>query len=558
MPALTVRLRDENESAEARALRLQLPRIDPRNYVSQLERHGSRWQGREGFASNPDVRAIFGSFPLSVGRQQGFEMDAYEKIRFRESLVSFLHILRCIVDGSSSYLSVDFKPEDLHLPGEATNNYQCPWWSRRNPNGGSIGMSQACEGCGASAWERCVTRTTQPRRGREWWSRYEAEFSGTWPAWWQSGGMACSEDGSDGFPAETVCVAKRKLLQLKVLLARMVLNRGDTLAIRCLVMSAGQGYIPSHSRPLDFVGVVYFSHCFRCRQPYGTSVCQPPELERRWCESSNSWYTDEEMRRHARDNHLRPYGEQQLRHDAQPGYPMHYYVQSDTFHAKLLGRAITMGDFCRNSRATHPEDDTGELYSTGIYVKEQRVYDPSPTNAMFVRWQPLQPHLNQSEAGCRRESRERAATKAVCDAAEGSVLPVVPAGISYVPERRCKSFASGDHQIQRLPDVHVDNPSGSLDVFYRGCHIPVDDIPVPLGPAGCRRSSEKLPAGVRPNPTPPVLRPEVDRLEELMQWAEECAMSKHGIALPYMEEGFAPDAVGPPFASQSEQPGPSQ
>ena len=44
---------------------------------------------------------------------------------------------------------------------------------------------------------------TFPRSGQDWWSRYEVEFSGRWPPWWQTGGRtdSCAASGSDGFPA---------------------------------------------------------------------------------------------------------------------------------------------------------------------------------------------------------------------------------------------------------------------------------------------------------------------------------------------------------------------
>ena len=51
------------------------------------------------------------------------------------------------------------------------------------------------------------------RGGGTWLRVFEREFDGRWPAWW--------DDRRNG--AED-CIRKRELLQLKVLLARMVLK----------------------------------------------------------------------------------------------------------------------------------------------------------------------------------------------------------------------------------------------------------------------------------------------------------------------------------------------
>ena len=96
--------------------------------------------------------------------------------------------------------------------------------------------------------------------------RYEAEMSGSWPAWWGTGGREL------GIPRTGMCVARRKLLQLKVLLARMVLNRGDTLAIRCLAMCE---HIRPAYREMLYGGTIFFSHCFLCGSPWSAPTCVP-------------------------------------------------------------------------------------------------------------------------------------------------------------------------------------------------------------------------------------------------------------------------------------------
>ena len=54
-----------------------------------------------------------------------------------------------------------------------------------------------------------------------------------------------------------------------------------------------------------FDGVIYFSNCPRCMQPWSTPLCVPPP-------------------------HLQPLGVQ-MRHDSsQPGFPLHYRVETST------------------------------------------------------------------------------------------------------------------------------------------------------------------------------------------------------------------------------------
>ena len=83
---------------------------------------------------------------------------------------------------------------------------------------------------------------------------------GTWPLWWRINNWGESETG---FSTTSICIARRKLVRLKTLLARMVLNRGDTLAIRCLVLTGCGTPRP----PLSFNGVVFFRNCHKCGLP---------------------------------------------------------------------------------------------------------------------------------------------------------------------------------------------------------------------------------------------------------------------------------------------------
>lgn len=63
------------------------------------------------------------------------------------------------------------------------------------------------------------------------------------------------------------CIRKRELLQLKVLLARMVLNHSvDSLAIACLCSSGRDESM--HSMTESFAAAVYSRKCLRCKQLY--------------------------------------------------------------------------------------------------------------------------------------------------------------------------------------------------------------------------------------------------------------------------------------------------
>ena len=63
------------------------------------------------------------------------------------------------------------------------------------------------------------------------------------------------------------CIRKRELLQLKVLLARMVLNHSvDSLAIACLCSSGRDESM--HSMTESIAAAVYSRKCLRCKQLY--------------------------------------------------------------------------------------------------------------------------------------------------------------------------------------------------------------------------------------------------------------------------------------------------
>ena len=96
----------------------------------------------------------------------------------------------------------------------------------------------------AESWA-CVPRVTYPRKGKTWYLQYETELSGAWPPYWSYSGVA-----DNHLPRVGDCVAEQKLLQLKVLLTRMVLNCGDNLAVRAIAMCSTASFQPHHGEKL--------------------------------------------------------------------------------------------------------------------------------------------------------------------------------------------------------------------------------------------------------------------------------------------------------------------
>ena len=247
MPALTTQPRF-NESAEAQAERLQLPLLDPRN----ADHDNHKW------SAQPPVKRVCYQSMRPCEWKQTWYTDAFQWVEYKTELVRFLHALRCIVDGTTEYLDVEFAPEMWRLRGGGVNCYPC-----KNARAREEFDEDPCELCGAGMEEPCQEHCVIPRAARNWWTAYEAELSGQWPAWLSSGGLS-----DYWIPRRGWCVAQRTLLRVKLLLARMVLNRGDSLAMRCLILAgtpptpkfADQHKPPLHQRLLHFRGVIHFSN----------------------------------------------------------------------------------------------------------------------------------------------------------------------------------------------------------------------------------------------------------------------------------------------------------
>ena len=116
---------------------------------------------------------------------------------------------------------------------------------------------------------------------------------------------------------------------------------------------------------------------------------------------------------------------------------------------------------------------------------------------------------------------------------------MLPAGYSFVPDLavRCKGEVPAEC-IRRLSDVHVENPGGSLDIFYKAkSQYSVSKVP------GIPRYGPMARTGL-PHPPCPEIHPRVDRFEELLRWAEERA-AENGIVPPYLAAGFSSELIVP-------------
>ena len=311
MPALTTQPRF-NESAEAQAERLQLPLLDPRN----ADHDNHKW------SAQPPVKRVCYQSMRPCEWKQTWYTDAFQWVEYKTELVRFLHALRCIVDGTTEYLDVEFAPEMWRLRGGGVNCYPC-----KNARAREEFDEDPCELCGAGMEEPCQEHCVIPRAARNWWTAYEAELSGQWPAWWSSGGLS-----DYWIPRRGWCVAQRTLLRVKLLLARMVLNRGDSLAMRCLILAgtpptpkfADQHKPPLHQRLLHFRGVIHFSNydgAAKELESMQTSTLYP---ERRNMDISE-----------IAAKYGIAYGPQ----------PLHYIIESSTFSRNLLGHALSPCDF---------------------------------------------------------------------------------------------------------------------------------------------------------------------------------------------------------------------
>jgi len=88
-----------------------------------------------------------------------------------------------------------------------------------------------------------------------------------------------------------------------------------------------------------------------------------------------------------------------------------------------------------------------------------------------------------------------------------------------------------------MADAFVENPGGSVDIFYKP---PIDRFD-----SGARELQQELLCAMGPAPRGVELRAAVDRTPELLAWAEQRA-ADYGIVLPYKQPDFTPTSVEPP------------
>ena len=470
LPALTVRPVDPAETSEERAQRLDLPcmHVDPHELRRERE---------------PSSRSSLRSAGERVTWQHGSAKlwnDAYDYIGFDTQVAEFLHTLYCIVEGCTEHLGCPFRPEERMLPGPVKNEYgQCHRARQRQVQWIRLThWDGVCDKCGAEDGEPCREITTEPRNGATWWRRYEAEMDGTWPSWWRINNMGESETG---FSTTSICIARRKLVRLKTLLARMVLNRGDTLAIRCLVLTGGGTPRP----PLSFNGVVFFRNCHRCGLPYSgpckLPISGPLEYARSFPGASSSFSSEEEAihalevsykydpKRQPLDPEWRRVLEARP-HDVvleRDGFPMRYHIDSDAFTVNVLSLGFSTGDF-NSHLMSYESSRVGCDMDNFLFHREQHMYD-WPWGAK--PWGDADKLFFQFG---------------------GSATEM------YVPDKRVSDASF------RAPDAYIGNTAGSLECFY--IHLPhrtpdwVDSIDVckhaslsvnrgvPLGPHGHARA----------------------------------------------------------------------
>ena len=563
--ALTTRPIDAAETLAERGRRLHLPQLDPRALLQEFKENDSR--ERVAYA------------------QRLAKPNVYEHIFATTELYLYLLWLRCMVEGKRELHGGKFCPEKMKLPEPAMNKYPCRRSKARK-------LNSVCEGCGAWPSEGCITKVSHPRRGQKWWDRFDNELIGKWPAWWQSSRLCDGDSPYEGFVAQDVCVARRQLLQLKVLLARMVFNRGDTLAIRCLALAD----ICRGAQHAMFDGVIYFSCCPRCAKPWSDAECKPEptrqqlsaeraaaggvaeweELTRRagpagrisramfhevmaeHCPNMPLNIVDQDFNRLKRDpaglidvqHHLRAARQQLaeaiaqrrqvLKHDVQqPGFPLHYRMETDSLSLGLFGCQYSTSHFCVCPQYQTSLEPGGITLSNWWLGQQQGgMWDPRRADRMVLA-KPL-PWIDGSTWDANRLQWSSTAYP------EGTVLPVRSPDYRHVPPDWLE-------RSERVPAVHVHNPGGSMDIWYSPLiiggltdfngrtrvHPGSCNVPLPRVSRGDYEGEMPCPAHLRPSGV-------ADRFEELMQWVEAQAEANGAAAVvPYLQPGFAPASVLP-------------
>jgi len=358
-------------------------------------------------------------------------------------LTEFLFVLYCIVQGVDECLGCKFAPAQRFL--RRRMEYK--------PSGG-YGATRVYRG------------------GGTWLRVFEREFDGRWPAWW--------DDRRNG--AED-CIRKRELLQLKVLLARMVLNHGaDSLAIACLCSSGRDESM--HSMTESFAAAVYSRMCLRCKQPYSQPSAEfeipsgivhrnrLPETMAQYEEHPGRW----EFIEHGQ--YWRFVFKETCEHDPQPGYLIQHICRLSPFALNLWSAEIV-------AHSVAPQNIPSWDMHFGAFVTPNSGLRECAVQNQHSMWHECPKpafdkiHPYQIE----RDKEEKEAF-----------------------DRDQQQFRDRFAQLPRVPDIHAPD-------WSEACRVPR------------------------------VIRPKVTQFEPLLQWAEAFCSLNHGILPPYMREGFASASV---------------
>ena len=389
-------------------------------------------------------------------------ISASERDHVQAKLTEFLHVLYCVVEGVDAHLGCDLVPDHCLL-------------------------RPCMEYLGGANHQRRVYR-----HGSTWRRVFEREYSGPWPTWW-----ARDKHG----PWQAWCIKERTLLQLKVLLARMVLN-DNSLAIDALCSCQSDPEL--HTLSLEYAATVHYSHCLRCQQPYtllsttyetGDDTIISATVER-WVQilvGKHISYTEENLRREyskkleeieqQRPGYWRPHvclhtGEvdstkkkyifiNQCEHgQTQSGFPVRYICRISPIAAHLFSPAITT-----SLGGTHDVNGKPKDYQSHPFFS--LTIDIDFSDEQRVQFNALPP---------------------LADA------QLVQNGVHMSNELRC--------------DRLVSNPQ---------C-------------ANGRRLRQRASGGTA------MLRAPISQFEQLLKWAESRAQS-FGVSPPYAHEGFVPAQV---------------
>jgi len=324
------------ESERERWARLQLPWIDPRRRLPY-----------------PNLKMADNAY---VAQKESSERE--------RRLTSFLHTLYSVVNKVDTYLGVPFEPERRRLRRciwrrqfwqvneSGTGRWETEYKEAEEQppsgldkeekaladleeferecgeeNGGVIDKQTAAE----IAAERAELEESIARQrwsvcssGSTWQKIYERELAGS--AAWRGSFRTQFE---------------HQLLQERVLLARMVLNVGDSPALRCLCICDDDVL---EAQPINVCGVVYLSRCLRCFELHTKEMCRRPD----WCGSENDgpgyWQEKEAYLGLGRSMRYQQYmrvDEQPQPHDRSlPGYALYFHETLTPFELNVYRTGV--------------------------------------------------------------------------------------------------------------------------------------------------------------------------------------------------------------------------